>query len=203
MSFKQISHWPGLVACLAPQPFVLLLPLALFYAVAWPPTARPLPVLGLAAVSLLLAEAMTGWIVPFGNQQFREVTFAALGGHEVLTRGVTELFQPALATAAVHGARGAWRFLLTQAGFSMLCPAMVFLSAALRGLPPANRRWWLFAMPFTFAAGQAVLGLLCLTLLGPAWPKPSLLLFAAVSSAVALELNRRSGSGREAATSNP
>jgi len=132
---------------------LLLLPLAFFYSVAWPPRGRTVPVLGLAIWSLILALAIGGWVLPLMNQSYRDLPIGVSDWPGGLTRP-SELTLPHLASAALaNGYFGAARALfVTRTGLYALGPALVLLAAALAGRSRRQRRAWFTAIPVAFLA---------------------------------------------------
>jgi hypothetical protein len=128
---------------------LLLLPLACFYSLAWPPRGRSVPVLGLAVCSLILAVAIGGWVLPFLNQSFADLAY---GGAGSLGRRLSGLTLPEMASAAfANGYFGAARSLfVARIGLYALCPALVLLAAALTGESRRRRRAWFAAVPVAF-----------------------------------------------------
>jgi hypothetical protein len=130
---------------------LLLLPLAFFYSLAWPPRGRTVPVLGLSICSLILVLAIGGWVLPLVNRFYRDLPLGVSGWPGGLPRP-SELTLPELASAAVaNGYFGTARAtLLTRTGLYALCPALVLLAAALTGESGRRRRAWLVAIPVVF-----------------------------------------------------
>jgi hypothetical protein len=131
---------------------LLLLPLACFYSLAWPPRGRSVPVLGSAVWSLVLALAIGGWVLPHVNQSYRDLAFGAGGSAGPLVPRPSELTLPELASAAIANSYfGAARAsFVTKTGLYALCPALVLLAAALAGASQRRRRMWFAAIPAAF-----------------------------------------------------
>jgi hypothetical protein len=138
---------------LMPQAVPVVLPIALFYAIAWP-TARRTPVLVVSLAAAAIVFVVVGWLVPETNSRFREAVFDMLIAQRGGTAPYTLTPEPTFWTAlTLHDSR-AWLMLVSTLSFPAIAAAMVPLAVAVADLDRRTRvaSWCLF--PPVFAASM-------------------------------------------------
>jgi hypothetical protein len=139
---------------LAPQAIAVILPVAVFYAVARP-TSRPVSPVGLGILIALTTFLNRGWLVPVFNQEFREMAFRAFGGgagvttNLVLVRGFLEMtFWEALFSDEARS----WRIVADTLLLPLVAASTVPLAVGTAGLGRSGRllTWCAFPVGFAF-----------------------------------------------------
>ena len=149
---SRVSQAQGIAidALLWPATMFLVAPIGLFLALSRVPRARQIPAVGVSVVVLVAALVLGGWVVPWANQRFRVITYAAHTGLETdmaatrLSKGLAELDPLELAAYAVSNPedRFALMQLVLKSGISVLAMTMVLLGASVRRLTRSLIRWW-------------------------------------------------------------
>ena len=144
----------ALLALLVPQALSVVLPLALFWAVLFPPREERVPAIGVAVLGFMAVLTLTGWVAPYANQEFRERTFAFLTRHNpvpagvMLQRGLAEQTSAALVQLALtEGDARARRQLVARIGLVSVTPALVLLGIAASKLTRRVRRHLTWIVP--------------------------------------------------------
>ena len=144
------AQWIELGALLWPATMLLVAPIGLFLAMSRVPRARQVPAVGVSAVVLVAALVLGGWVVPWANQRFRVITYAAHAGIETdvaatrLPKGFAEQDPLELMSYAVSNPQDRFAImqLVLKSGISVLAMTMVLLGASVRRLARPLIRWW-------------------------------------------------------------
>ena len=146
---------------LIPGALAVVLPLALFVTVAYPPPNRGVPGIGLAASGFALVLLLAGWIVPTANQQFRVGAYQQLADapRGTLPPGPGEFTLSQLA-ARPSGQRSSpeTAVLLFRSGLGPLTASLIVLGALVGTLHRHERRSWVMAVVITCILALSPLG---------------------------------------------
>jgi hypothetical protein len=139
--------WPlnaSALPWLVPQAVPVVLPIALFYAVA-SPTLRRTPVLVVSVAVATFVFVIAGWIVPATNSRFRRVMFDALVAQQ---GGAAQTLEPerTLSTAVALNDARAWDMVVSTLSLSFCAAAMIPLATGVAALRQRVRvmAWCLF-----------------------------------------------------------
>jgi hypothetical protein len=144
------ASWSALLppaVSLLPQAAVVILPAALFVAVAYPPLDRMVPAIGLSLMAVIGTLAIGAWVVPAANHYFRLSEYALAAGVDIteagrrVWRGPGELGPLELwARAREDWSTPFTGVLLFKGGLAALSGALVVLGGCVAGIP-RRRRW--------------------------------------------------------------